>query len=400
MTSSIIFNLLLLAAVAFAWNSEIVPRRSVLTRSSAALLGSFSNGSCSLASAEASDAAQVNKPGLIWHKRKRQVLPAVPGTLMNLIHAEWLNDICSQQSPIKGACSNGIVCISERHDDWEHHVVQLKCILSLRRALAGKKEQLAVGMECFQRSHDRHLQKFINNPGYDFGELMEDTDWDNTWGYDILHYAPLLKYAKTHALPVFGLSPDSDLIDAVRINGLEAVPHSLLSGVLHRDALHYQQFREFHQLTNSDLGTSPDRLAHFQRLYLLRCVRDEFMAESVSLQSNKQEGKAAAGLWTAVLAGETHILNSNTIPERTQRRFQSTKVPNRGVYTVQPKTAIFPIQIAAQDAASPRMADYVWFVENEGSFQRDKVNLSPFRTTSVALSSLKVKQRTIIGGDK
>ena len=134
---------------------------------------------------------------------------------------------------------------------------------------------------------------------------------------------------------------------------------------------------------STDLEQNPSLKAHFDRWYQVQRFREEFMAESVALMLRRHHHGQAhhhhGGHWTAVLAGENHILGREGIPSRALRRAslssETTSRPSRGVYTIMPRTASFPI--VASDAPSRMQADYIWFVENE-SLKANEVNMSPF----------------------
>lgn len=65
--------------------------------------------------------------GVLWRTASRDAVPATPSSLAQIMREEVFGPVSSA-----AACSSGMVCISERHDDFEHHKVQLK----VRRAQA------------------------------------------------------------------------------------------------------------------------------------------------------------------------------------------------------------------------------------------------------------------------
>jgi len=85
--------------------------------------------------------------GVLWRTNTRVALPATPKVLAQITQKEMLSALSTD--------STGIVCISERHDDFEHHKVQLKILMTIKKALQERaqnvKQKLAIGMEMFQR---------------------------------------------------------------------------------------------------------------------------------------------------------------------------------------------------------------------------------------------------------
>ena len=164
--------------------------------------------------------------GVLWRTIRGQATPATPGTLNTLVHSELFGGGSDKDT----SCSKettGLVCVSERHDDFEHHLVQLHVIQSIRKALdqrhpvkvaavkskfntftrsgffssapgAGdskttttennySSKTFAIGMECFQRKDQPFLDKFVHsgstNPlsivdtKYTINDLKRDVNW-------------------------------------------------------------------------------------------------------------------------------------------------------------------------------------------------------------------------------
>ena len=115
--------------------------------------------------------------------------------------------------------TRGVLCVSERHDCFDHHLAQLYTIKQLRKALRQREDraQVAVGLEAFQRIHQTYLDRYVSaDPNYGLNELFRDVDWQQTWGYDPLHYAPILEDARRTGMRLVGLSPPDELLDAWR----------------------------------------------------------------------------------------------------------------------------------------------------------------------------------------
>ena len=70
-------------------------------------------------------------------------------------------------------------------------------------------KQLGLGMEMFQARHQPHLDRYVaasaDGAAYDLADLLRDTDYERTWGYDVRHYLPLLLFAREHGIRVLGL---------------------------------------------------------------------------------------------------------------------------------------------------------------------------------------------------
>jgi uncharacterized iron-regulated protein len=430
-SSLVVLVVLVLKPSCHSWSHQPLSRRTILRRlvPEAALVMGANYVLAETLPAAASETGShqsvgpiilpSQKPGVIWHVARQQALPAIPATLKKIIHKEWFgtfttatasaarNDAQSS-SQTKCQANSGIVCISERHDDSEHHLIQLRCIRCLHGALEDRQRRgnksaishksnaasptaapiLTVGMECFQRGHQQYLDRFIHDPSYSLNHLNQDTKWDTTWGYDMLLYAPLLTYAKSKGIRLYGLHATDELVQAVLVHGVDAVPSSVLKGVVTQEPGHYQQYQQLMKVSPEQLVQNPTFLTHFDRMYQVQCFREEYMAESVLLEVNRHL-KHPQGHWTAVLAGENHILGRGGIPSRALRRLSSSLLAstgsystqkilpkNRGVFTVMPRTIAFPM--VANDAPDRMAAHYVWYVESD-NLEKDQVNASPLR---------------------
>ena len=196
-------------------------------------MGSTSAVTTSTTTAEEDNSTKLPFPGsqknigVLWRTIRGQATPATPGTLNTLVHSELFGGGSDKDT----SCSKettGLVCVSERHDDFEHHLVQLHVIQSIRKALdqrhpvkvaaakskfntftrsgffssappgaTGSKatttenkyssKTFAIGMECFQRKDQPFLDKFVHsgstNPlsivdtKYTINDLKRDVNW-------------------------------------------------------------------------------------------------------------------------------------------------------------------------------------------------------------------------------
>ena len=431
--SRVMLKLLFLTAnVAFvdAWTSDNGPppvsRRDVLRIPAATLVGAatfsaFGQGANADATEDASTSTPTKLPfsgsnkktGVLWKTVWKEAAPATPDVMNKIMNEEIFGD-GDPLSSSKGKQTTGIVCISERHDDFQHHIVQLHIIQSIRKALDQRSSSFdragvasktfAIGVECFQRKDQPFLDKFIasgpctSGSQYTLSDLKRDTSWDTNWGYDMLHYAPILLNAQAHNLRILGLHPSQELVDTVSRKGLDGLPDSVIRDVDTTEAVHWERFRTDTREATLAPGTDDSIIeAHIRRLYEVQCFREEYMAEMVAQHMAKQP----CG-WVAILAGERHILGRDGIPDRALRRISARRtematartareqhrvltaenldnaVSNRGVFTFVPQSVSFPVRIA-KDVPDIRSADYVWYTQRDPAlaFDTSVVNSVP-----------------------
>ena len=334
--------------VSSAWSGQSTSRRSLLhNHILLPITGTFSYTPSESALAVEVDERMTNDAtisnGVLWRTITKQALPATPSSLKNIMDIEIMGTMST--------ASSGMICISERHDDFEHHKVQLKVLMTMKKVLSERAqnvgESLSIGMEMFQRRHQKFLDKYIEDSAYSARHLQRDCEWDQTWGYDILHYLPIISFAKKHNIRIVGLHPSDEEVEYVERKSI-------------------LEFGGCEELTNA-------AITHF---------REEYMAERAALQMNRQPFG-----WVALLAGEKHIMRRDGLPSRVLRTFAGGRTkfskglsivpPSRGVYTIVPKVISFPL--AAKDTLGIESADYVWYVQRDPSvdFREDKVNNAP-----------------------
>ena len=71
---------------------------------------------------------------------------------------------------------------------------------------AAPRPPIAVGMEAFRRQDQAFLDQYVQNPNYSLAQLASDTSYQTEWGYDLLHYVPVLSYAKEKGIRLIGLN--------------------------------------------------------------------------------------------------------------------------------------------------------------------------------------------------
>ncbi len=97
-----------------------------------------------------------------------------------------------------------VVLIGERHTEAAHHESQLRLIQKL-----AAHNPLSVGLEALGSDQQPVLEAYLRGDLDEEGFLRK-SDWFDRWGYDFRLMAPLFRYAKSEAIPLFALNfPDS-----------------------------------------------------------------------------------------------------------------------------------------------------------------------------------------------
>ena len=107
----------------------------------------------------------------------------------------------SLQGIIPGLADKRVVFVGESHDRYDHHLAQLEII----RSLHALHPRLAIGMEAFQQPFQTVLDDYIAGRLSE-REMLRDSEYYTRWRFDYRLYAPILRYAREHQLPVVALN--------------------------------------------------------------------------------------------------------------------------------------------------------------------------------------------------
>jgi uncharacterized iron-regulated protein len=113
-----------------------------------------------------------------------------------------------------------IVYLGEKHDNPEHHRLQVKILRSLLRM--GRRP--AVVFEMFARDVNPALSAYLKHPKADLSKVPEIVGWKRMGWPDWRMYAPLVEIAHRRRLPVVGADLNAALSRKIGRRGLGALP--------------------------------------------------------------------------------------------------------------------------------------------------------------------------------
>jgi len=221
-----------------------------------------------------------------------------------------LNAFSTVGQLIPGLAEKRVVFVGEQHNRFDHHLIQLEIIRRLHEQ--HPQLQLAIGMEAFQQPFQQYLDDFIAGIITE-QEMLRATEYYHRWRMDYRLYAPILRYAREHGLPVVALNLPVELTRKVGRVGLAGLTPEeragLPAGIDRSDAAYEQRVREVFELHPND---KEQPFEHFLEVQLLW---DEGMAErAVSFLQQHPEHMLV------ILAGAGHIAYGSAIPQRLTRR--------------------------------------------------------------------------------
>jgi len=221
-----------------------------------------------------------------------------------------------------------VVYVGERHDQFGHHLAQLEII----RRLYELHPRLAIGMEAFQQPFQHVLDDYIAGRLGE-REMLRQTEYFSRWRMDYRLYAPILRFAREHQVPVIALNLPGELTDKVARTGLEsltAAEQAQLPGEIDRSDKAYEQ------RLKKIFAHHPHNGRSFERFLDVQYLWDEGMAQRAAnwLAAHPEERMV-------VLTGSGHLAWGSGIPHRLARRLpvDSAIVLNEWQGDLQPEVA-------------------------------------------------------------
>ena len=94
------------------------------------------------------------------------------------------------------AARQQVVLLGEQHDEKAHHRWQLHTLAGLHAL----RDDLVIGLEMLPRSAQPALDAWIAGD-LDDEAMLEQTQWDEAWGFDSALYMPILAFARMAQIP-------------------------------------------------------------------------------------------------------------------------------------------------------------------------------------------------------
>jgi len=237
-----------------------------------------------------------------------------------------------------------VVYLGETHDRPQDRQLQLQIIQQLQ----ARNPQIAIAMEMFQIPYQGAIDRYLTGKLSE-RDLIEQTEYNQRWGYAWESYAPILRFAKEKKLPVLALNTPSEIIRQVAKAGLDSLTlqqREIIPPVseIRTDNTAYRQMlaKAFQQHQHSSHGHSNG----FDRFFLAQVLWDETMAAEIT-----NFVKANPKYQVVVIAGQGHIIYGYGIPSRVARRIQGRQFSQFSILLSPPEEVT--------NSQQP-IADYIW----------------------------------------
>jgi uncharacterized iron-regulated protein len=208
--------------------------------------------------------------------------------------------------------SKRVVFVAEIHSRYDHHLNQLEII----RRLFQLYPELAIGVEYFQQPFQPQVDEYIAGRATE-KEFLRAAEYYQGWGWDYRLYAPILRFAREHRIPVRALNVPNALASAVGKVGIAGLSGqqraSLPKEIRPADEAYRRRLREAFEAHGAA------KAGAFEHFVEAQLVWDEGMAESAAAYLNANPSRRMV-----ILAGSGHIAFRDGIPERLERRTKAT----------------------------------------------------------------------------
>jgi uncharacterized iron-regulated protein len=223
-----------------------------------------------------------------------------------------------------------VVYLGETHDSEKDHQNQLEII----KGLYQRRRKIAIALEMFQRPYQEIINQYLTGKLTET-ELIQQTEYEQRWGFPWKLYAPILRYAKNNKIPVLALNTPTEITRKVSRNGLESLTKEEQKQIppfneIRTDNQAYKKL--ITDIFNQHQSSNPGNSKAIDRFFLTQVLWDETMAETIAkyIQIKPQ-------YQVIVLAGQGHIIYGYGIPSRVQRRLPDKKPIQRTLLLSEPQ---------------------------------------------------------------
>lgn len=249
-----------------------------------------------------------------------------------------------------------VVYVGETHDNLTHHQNQEKVL----KALYETNQDLAIGMEMFQRPYQTHLDNYIARKLSE-NDLLEKTEYQARWGFNWKMYRPLVSFAYDKNLKVIALNAPAEVnrrVARVGLKGLLPEERSMLPEEINTTDQGHRDYVS--KIFKSHLGTgmTPFTEEDFSNFYEGQCVWEDTMADSIARYFKTDERVSSRML---IIVGSGHVIYRFGIPQRAARR---TGLSYKTIVLMEAGTAqANELLKDSKNKAFNNPGDYLWFTE-------------------------------------
>ena len=229
------------------------------------------------------------------------------------------------------------ILIGEQHDNAKHHQFQAEVISALVRA----GRSVIVGMEMFDRTKQHPLNLWTLGRLSE-AEFIQQSDWQNQWGFDYALYRPIFEVVRQNCLRLVALNVPRTLVRQVARDGWQSVPLDERLGLSDPDLSQTEHRLLFDALMGGHPGNP-----RLDAIYPAQVVWDEGMADTAIRYLERTVPSPRSAF--VIIAGNGHVMYDVGISLRLRQR----GVRETAVIVCLPDSAP-PVSVRAS------LGDFVW----------------------------------------
>lgn len=251
-----------------------------------------------------------------------------------------------QAEDVQPLLAADVIYLAEQHDSEADHAAQLAIIA----ALYAENPNLAIAFEMFQRPFQPILDRYAAGEITE-AEFIQQTEYEQRWGFPWEFYAPVLRFAQAHDLPIVALNAPSEVVRQVAREGVDSLDDSDLRYIPPIAELDTSNsaYREFVAGVFGAHGGHGN--FNFDNFFAAQVVWDETMAAAIA--DFKQ---ANPDTTVVVLAGSGHVVYDFGIPSRVERRLADI---DQQTILLNPSAS----ELAGSEQQAAAIADILWYSE-------------------------------------
>lgn len=212
-----------------------------------------------------------------------------------------------------------VIYIGEEHYTPSH----LEAAQKILNALLAHDRHPALAMEMFSWDGQSGLDRYSQESEFTTEQLVKESQWNSNWGGEFADYQPLVTFAKSHQLKIFGLNPPRPLVRLVATKGLTEAwqdPEMRKWPIqeIVTDDHAYEQLI-FEQIEACHPGL-PDHV--YRRIFEASIFRDEGMAQIIA---NYLDTRSQTAGPLVSYTGGGHIQYKIPVPKRVERKKPGVK---------------------------------------------------------------------------
>jgi uncharacterized iron-regulated protein len=236
-----------------------------------------------------------------------------------------------------------VVYLGETHDRLADHQAQLQIIERLHEKRKGK---IVLAMEMFQRPYQKVLDRYINRDISE-AQMLEQTEYEDRWGFDWENYQAIAKFARTHRISIIAMNTPTEVSRKVARQGLDKLTPEETQHIPPKSEIDLSngEYRaKIQKVYDLHVAHARGNSSSFDRFFLTQVLWDETMAESIA-----EFVKSSPKTQVIVLVGQAHIAYGYGIPSRVARRLGKDGFSQASVVFQEERSV-----------RSEKVADFVW----------------------------------------